>query len=128
METYFIIIIIIILICCCSSLIGSYLYIQSTLIKVQSMQDNTQTTPPIAQSTPNLLEIANCKIILKPNTCYMTKDGVYNVCSGTSPLSIEKGKKITDIGATGSFATGIKDEIICGDKHEEMLKKMMQQA
>jgi len=101
---------------------------QSMPTKVQSTPSNTQSMPTKIQSTPNLLEIANCKIILKPNTCYMTKDGVYNVCSGTSPLSIEKGKKIMDIGSTGIFATGIKDEIICGDKFEEMLKKSMQQA
>jgi hypothetical protein len=127
MEIYLIIIIIIIIIiCCCSSSIGGYLYTQSMPTKVQSTPSNTQSMPTKIQSTPNLLEIANCKIILKPNTCYMTKDGVYNVCSGTSPLSIEKGKKIMDIGSTGTFATGIKDEIICGDKFEEMLKKSMQ--
>jgi hypothetical protein len=115
MKTYFIIIIIIIfIICCCSSLIGAYLYTQSTSSKVQSIsnntqstQDNTQSRPTKVQSTPSITQdIKKCTKILKPNTCTMTKDGVYIVCSGI-PEGIQK-KKITDIGDKGTYSMKVK--------------------
>jgi hypothetical protein len=139
METLFIIIIIIFIICCSSSLIGAYLYTQSTPSntqftpsKTQSTPSNTQFTPSKVQSTPNNTQstlakkelqkyLDKCTITLKSNTCKMTKDGVYNVCSGIFPEAIEKGKKVINIGDKGYYSN--EDDYICGEKYEETLRQ-----
>ena len=145
METYLIIIIIIIIIiCCCSSSIGGYLYTQTTPSNTQSTQGNTQSTPSKVQSTKNntqstpsieqqkkkILDENKCTITLKPNTCYMSNDGIHNACSGTSSFIEQQkkeqlGKETIEINNTGSFVSGIKDERICGEKFEETFKKFI---